>query len=216
MKIKNKKLYPNHDFIGQNEYCSDTYIGYTCVGIHFEDISAKPLYFFDCYFYGCTFGTNGLCVFEVCRFDHCDFKGTFRATLVACSFADKTHVPYMPMACPTEGEFIGWKVCRKSNTDRTPYLVKLCIPEDAERTSGFGSRKCRCNRACVLNILNIDGSQPRVGKVVSYWDGKFSYSKGQWVHVNDYDGDRREVCSAGINFFVERQEAINYYESEFV
>lgn len=214
MEIKNKKLYPNHDF-SYNEICSDSYVSCTCVGIHFENIT-KPLYFTDCYFYGCIFGTNRLCIFTGCIFESCDFKGTFEATLFACSFIDRTHVPYMPMACPTEDEFIGWKVCRKSSTDRTPYLVKLCIPEDAERMSGFGSRKCRCSRACVLNILNMDGSQSRIGKVVSYWDGAFSYSKGQWVHVNNYDSDRRYVCSRGIHFFMERQEAINYYESELV
>ena len=215
MEIKKKKLYPNHDF-GYNEIFSDSYLGCTCVGIHFEDISDKPLYFFDCHFYGCIFGINRLCIFEKCTFESCDFNGTFEATLLACSFADRTHVPYIPMACPTNDEFIGWKVCRKSSTDYTPYLVKLCIPEDAERTSGFGSRKCRCSRAYVLNILNMDGSQSRVGKVVSYWDGSFSYSKGQWVYVNDYDSDRCHVCSRGINFFIERQEAINYYESELV
>lgn len=215
MEIKNKKLYPNHDF-GYNEVCSDSYLVCTCVGIHFEDIPAKPLYFFDCHFYGCVFGTNRLCIFEGCTFESCDFKGTFEATLFACSFTDKIHVPYMSMACPTEGEFIGWKVCRKSSTDCTPYLVKLYIPEDAERTSGFGSRKCRCNRANVFNILNIDGSRSRVGKVVSFWDGSFLYEKGRWVKVDDYNSDRRYVCSSGIHFFMERQEAINYYESELI
>jgi hypothetical protein len=68
----------------------------------------------------------------------------------------------------------------------------------------------------VLNILNIDGSQSRVGKVVSFWDGSFLYEKGHWIEVDDYDNDRRHKCSRGIHFFVERQEAINYYESELI
>lgn len=29
------------------------------------------------------------------------------------------------------------------------------------------------------------------------------------------DNDRRHECSRGIHFFVERQEAINYYEREW-
>lgn len=213
--MKKKKLYPNH-FFGYDDIHCDNYIDCTCVGIHFEYVNTKPLYFFNCYFYGCTFGANPLFIFESCNFESCDFKGTFETTLSACYFADKTHVPYMPMACPADDEFIGWKVCRKSKLDRTPYLVKLCIPEHAERTSGFGSRKCRCNRACVLNILNIDGSQSRVGKVVSFWDGSFLYEKGHWIEVDDYDNDRRHECSRGIHFFMEQQEAINYYESELI
>lgn len=35
-----------------------------------------------------------------------------------------------------------------------------------------------------------------------------------WVHVDYYNNDRRFVCSGGIHFFMERQEAINYYERE--
>lgn len=188
----------------------------TCIfkEIDFSKIHAVSIVFAYCRFEGCIFTESRLGVFNGCTFINCEFRGTFKASLFDCNF--DTHVPYMPMACPANDEFIGWKVCRKSSTDRTPYLVKLCIPEDAERTSGFGSRKCRCNRACVLNILNIDGSQSRVGRVVSYRDGTFSYSKGQWVYVNNYDSDRRYVCSRGIHFFMERQEAINYYESELV
>lgn len=214
MEIKNKKLYPNHDF-GYDEICSDSYAGCTCVGIHFEDISAKPLYFFDCHFYGCVFGTNQLCIFEGCTFESCDFKGTFQATLFACSFADRTHVPYMPMACPVEGDIIGWKVCH-GQVYSTPCLVKLRIPDGVRRTSGFGSRKCRCERALVLDILYLDGTPAKETTVFSHYDKTFSYTKGQWVHVDYYDNDRRFVCSSGIHFFMECQEAINYFESELV
>ena len=214
MEIENKKLYPNHDF-DYNEICSDTYAGCTCVGIHFEDISVKPLYFFDCHFYGCTFGTNQLCIFESCTFENCDFKGTFEATLFACSFSDKTHVPYMPMACPAEGDIIGWKVCH-GQVYSTPCLVKLRIPDGVRRTSGFGSRKCRCERALVLDILYIDRTPAKETTVFSHYDKTFSYTKGEWVHADYYDNDRRFVCSSGIHFFMERQEAINYYESELI
>ena len=104
--MKKKKLYANH-FFGYDDIHCDNYIDYTCVGIHFEYVNTKPLYFFNCYFYGCTFGANPLFIFESCNFESCDFKGTFEATLSACCFADKTHVPYMPMACPADDEFIG-------------------------------------------------------------------------------------------------------------
>lgn len=216
MEISNKTFYGNQLLLTIPNFTFAVIYNH-CIfrGIDFSEIHAMSNVFTYCRFEECIFTESVLYVFNGCTFINCEFSGTFKvSSFIDCNF--DTHVPYMPMVCPVEDEFIGWKVCRKSSTDHTPYLVKLCIPEDAERTSGFGSRKCRCNRACVLNILNIDGSQPRVGKVVSYWDGTFSYSKGQWVYVNDYDSDRRYVCSRGINFFMERQEAINYYESELV
>ena len=212
--MEDKRLYPNHNFGYFSIYC-DNYVDCTCIGVHFEDINTKPLFFFNCSFYGCTFGTNPLFIFEACTFESCDFKGTFEATLSACYFIDDTHVPYMPMVCPAEGEFIGWKVCRGQN-NHTPYLVKLRIPYGVKRTSSFGSRKCRCECALVLDILHIDGTPAKETTVFSHYDKTFSYTKGQWVRVDCYNNDRRFVCSSGIHFFVERQEAINYYESELI
>ena len=211
--MEKKKIYPNHYF-GYDDIHCDNYVDCTCVGIHFEYINTKPLYFFKCYFYGCTFGANPLFIFEACRFESCDFEGTFEATLSACWF-DNTHVPYIPMTCPAEGDIIGWKVCH-GQVYSTPCLVKLRIPDGVRRTSGFGSRKCRCERALVLDILYIDGTPAKETTVFSHFDKTFSYTKGQWVHADYYSNDRRFVCSRGIHFFMERQEAINYYESELI
>lgn len=215
--MKKKKLYPNHNF-GYNDlhndvHC-DNYVDCTCVGIHFEYFGFKPFYFFNCYFYGCTFGANPLFIFDTCGFESCDFKDTFEATLSACCFIDETHVPYIPMTCPAEGDIIGWKVCH-GQVYNTPCLVKLHIPDGVKRTSGFESRKCRCKRALVLDILYMDGRPAKETTVFSHYDKTFLYTKGQWVEVDDYDNDRRFVCSSGIHFFMERQEAINYYEREW-
>ena len=68
----------------------------------------------------------------------------------------------------------------------------------------------------VLDILYIDGTPAKETTVFSHYDKTFSYTKGQWVISDYYDNDRRFVCSGGIHFFMERQEAINYYESELV
>lgn len=62
------------------------------------------------------------------------------------------NVPYTPMACPDEGEFTGWKKCK---SDR---IVKLKIPEDARRSSA-SRRKCRCDKAEVIEITSIDGKK---------------------------------------------------------
>ena len=105
-------------------------------------------------------------------------------------------------ACPTEGEFIGWK--KASN-----FIVKLLIPADALRSSAT-STKCRCNKAFVLDIQNGDGSETDVYSVASNRDSMFKYVRNSWVEVNDFDTNRWNECAPGIHFFVDRQEAVDY------
>ena len=121
------------------------------------------------------------------------------------SYADLSYaknVPYIPMVCPEEDEFIGWK--KASNK-----IVKLKIPKDALRSSST-TRKCRCNKARVLEIYNLDGTVAEEREVRSSYDNNFIYTVGKTVKVMDFDTDRWNECSAGIHFFINRQEAINY------
>ena len=108
----------------------------------------------------------------------------------------------LPIACPDTGEFIGWK---KANG----YIVKLLIPEDAKRLSATG-RKCRCNKAKVLEIQVLDGSQADISEVRSGYDHDFVYTAGETVRVDNFDDDRWNECSTGIHFFITREEAVNY------
>ena len=89
------------------------------------------------------------------------------------------------------------------------YIVVLEIPEDAKRLSATG-RKCRCNKAKVLEIQNIDGTKANVTKVVSGYDSNFVYEVGKTVSVDNFCDDRWQECSPGIHFFINRQEAVNY------
>ena len=121
------------------------------------------------------------------------------------SYADlynAKNVPYIPMVCPEEDEFIGWK--KASNR-----IIKLKIPKDALRSSAT-SRKCRCNKAKVLEIYNLDGTVAEEREVKSDYDNDFIYTVGKTVKVKDFDTDRWNECSTGIHFFINRQEAINY------
>ena len=111
-------------------------------------------------------------------------------------------VPYIPMACPEEGDFIGWKKAGDK-------IVKLRIPEDALRSSAT-TRKCRCNKAEVIEIYNIDGTIADERIVSSSYDSSFTYEVGKTVKVQDFDINRWEECTRGIHFFINRQEAINY------
>ena len=111
-------------------------------------------------------------------------------------------VPFIPYACPEVGAFIGFKKA-------SYHIVVLEIPEDAKRLSAT-SRKCRCDKAKVLEIQNIDGTKSDVLEVRSGYDSNFIYRVGEMVTVPDFDEDRWNECSTGIHFFINRQDAVNY------
>ena len=105
------------------------------------------------------------------------------------------------LACPEEGAFIGFKKCREKR------IVKLLIPEDAKRSSAT-SRKCRCSKASVLDIVDRDGAHHDTA--VSGRLAPFTYRVGETVEVPDFDENRWRECAAGIHFFLTRAEAEAY------
>jgi hypothetical protein len=119
------------------------------------------------------------------------------------------NVPFIPMACPTDGEFIGWK---KVYDNGIYYLVKLLILEDAKRSSSTG-RKCRCSKARVLDISALQGGKegPKEHKIINTsYDPYVTYEVGKVVEPDSFDDNRFDECSHGIHFFIDKQEAINY------
>ena len=126
----------------------------------------------------------------------------YNANLCNADLRNAKEVPYIPMICPEEGDFIGWKKAGDK-------IVKLRIPEDALRSSAT-TRKCRCNKAEVIEIYNIDGTIADERIVNSSYDFSFTYEVGKTVEVQDFDDNRWEECTRGIHFFINRQEAINY------
>ena len=112
------------------------------------------------------------------------------------------YTSYLSLQCPIEGSFIGWKKC-----DR--YIVKLKICEDADRSSST-SLKCRCSKAEVLEIQNIDGSIANITEVCSNYDKNFIYKVGETIEVEDFDKNRWNDCSTGIHFFIDRDVAVLY------
>lgn len=107
-----------------------------------------------------------------------------------------------PISCPEKGSFIGFK---KANG----LIVELEIPSDALRSSAT-ARKCRCSKAKVISITNLDGSSSDVTSIASSWDSNFIYTIGNIVEVADFDTNRWNECAPGIHFFITRQEAVNY------
>lgn len=113
----------------------------------------------------------------------------------------------IPMNCPSDGAFIGWKIIMDDYSNI--YLVKLQIPEDARRSSSFG-RKCRCDKAKVLEIKNM-----RTGELVSSVvnDSYYKptrYTCNEMVYPDSFDENRWIECSNGIHFFINKDEALNY------
>ena len=120
--------------------------------------------------------------------------------------SDTKNMIYIPMACPEEGSFIGFKKAVYAGKN---YIVKLEILADALRSSAT-SRKCRCNKAKVLEIQNVDGSKANIDVVHSIFDPSFQYKAGQIVEEPNFDDNRFNKCSKGIHFFINRQEAVDF------
>ena len=110
-----------------------------------------------------------------------------------------------PLVCQEKGSFIGYKKCRNN------LIVELEIPEDAYRCSAT-SKKCRCSKAKVLSITNLDGSESKSGVAVSEYDSSFVYRIGGTVEVTDFDQNRWNECSTGIHFFMNREDAVKYVD----
>ena len=109
----------------------------------------------------------------------------------------------VPIVCPEEGSFIGFKKVSER------YIVKLQISEDALRCSAT-SRKCRCSKAKVISITNLDGTDADVNEAYSNYDPLFVYRVGDTVSVENFDPNRWNECAPGIHFFITRQEAVEY------
>lgn len=112
------------------------------------------------------------------------------------------YTSFLAYQCPIEGSFIGWKKCGR-------YIVKLKICEDADRSSST-SLKCRCSKAEVLEIQNLDGSRAGITEICSDYNKDFIYKMGETVEVKDFDKCRWNECSNGIHFFIDRNVAVAY------
>ncbi len=109
---------------------------------------------------------------------------------------------FFKMSCPEEGVFIGYKkACEK--------IVVLEIPADAKRSSAT-TYKCRCSKAKVLRIENLDGTPADAQSVASDFDEEFIYKVGEIVEEEDFDENRWKECSRGIHFFISKEMARRY------
>ena len=124
------------------------------------------------------------------------------AYLSGTDLSENAKIDY-PITCPETGSFIGYK---KAGCE---YIVKLQICKDAKRSSAT-AKKCRCSKALVLAIENIDESDSGLQEIASDFDHCFIYRVGEIAEVPDFDNDRWNECAPGIHFFMDRQDAVEY------
>ena len=131
------------------------------------------------------------------RYSNLSFANLCRADLSIAK-----NIPFIPLSCPSEGAFVGWKKVKGR-------LVKLEIPEDAKRSSAK-TNKCRCDKAKVLSITDLEGKNPIDEILNTSQTHKVLYKVGEMVYPDLFDDNRWNECSHGIHFFINKQEAINY------
>ena len=124
------------------------------------------------------------------------------ADLSGADLSGALNIPYIPLACPSDGAFVGWK---KVNG----MLVKLLVPEDARRSSAT-TNKCRCDKAKVIGITSIDGKYSYDKETNWSYGIKTVYELGKIVMPDSFDENRWNECSHGIHFFINKQDAIQY------
>lgn len=169
--------------------------------LHEADLRGANLYRAD------LRGTN-LCEADLHR---ANLRGAdlHRANLYGADLCGAKHIPQYicPLVCPSEGSFIGFK---KANIYplNMEVIVKLRITETAKRSSAT-TRKCRCSEAEVISIEGVSG-KGTFQCARSKYNYNFIYKVGEVVKVEDFDEDRWNECSAGIHFFITREEAVNY------
>lgn len=192
-------------------------------GLSFKYSSLAYFRFENCSFVGCDF--TGCSLYNT-TFINCDLALAifFHVDLSAARFSDtcifsNDIVDYAPPIVPDDGDIIGWKKAMVftrrycENDDDETVIVKLRIPAEAKRSSGFG-RKCRAEFAEVLAYETEDGDPYYLDEdhvVASMFENSFEYPLGKIVRsINGFDGNRLRECAPGIHFFITRKEAVEY------
>lgn len=130
-------------------------------------------------------------------------------------------IDYIPLACPDTGSFTAWKKAyyyrASDGSVGDPVVVKLLIPEDAERVSST-NRACRADKALVLEIQTLDG-EVLIAEGGASEDGAasmrkkdFIYHVGEMAVPDSFINDQHDNIGPGIHFFINRQDAADYWD----
>ena len=181
----------------------------------FDDVVIEHARFSNAELINTSIKSSSIYLSEFCGsiFDNVDFRYS-DIDFASCSFNGSkirkiVNAPYIPLACPESGAFVGWKKCKAANSD-DHVIVKLLIPENAHRSSAFG-RKCRASEVKVLAIQDMHGNDRPDIIAQSMFDFSTFYKVGEIVKTRTpFCEDRFEECASGIHFFTSRREAVEY------
>ena len=123
------------------------------------------------------------------------------ADLSRANLRGAENTPYIPTNLP-EGDFVAWKKVRGR-------IIKLRVLEDSLRSRST-TDKCRCDKALVLEIQDLDGNKLDIKEVINTSYAECKYVVGEIVYADKWDEDRWNECSHGIHFFLDRQTAVYY------
>ena len=120
------------------------------------------------------------------------------------------------LGCPEVGGFIGWKkVLTITDGDIRWYVLKILIPEDAERTSDPYGRH-RASKVKTLSIEHCDGTPSGLTKVLHQgFYAPCEYEIGKYTYPDSYSPSRLDKCMHGIHFVLNRAQAVGMYEEGF-
>ena len=167
---------------------------------------------FDILFKGCKFDKN---ISNRLIVEDMSITGCHYGFECYISYDNECEFDGVPMVCPENGEFTGYKYVLLTKPDDETHvakfaILKLLIPEDAKRVSGF-SNKCRCSKAMAVGLYSIkdlesitldDGTE-----IVSVNDPKFKYKIGKMAIPDGFTESRWITCGHGIHFFMTAKEA---------
>ncbi len=181
-------------------------VNLSCADLHCSDLRAANLLHVNLSCANLKYANLRYANLEGANLSDANLLGAWllRADLQNATLTDVKNFPDIPMACPETGPFIGWKHADAG------YIVKLAIPADAKRSSGI-STMCRCSKATVLAIENLDGTPADVTEVCSEYDPEFIYRVGETVTVDNFDDNRFNECAPGIHFYMNR-EVVEHYQ----
>ena len=152
--------------------------------------------------YGANLGGAYLCGANLGGADLCG-ANLCGANLGGADLCGAKNIPFIPLACPERGEFVGFKKIGE-------YIVELLIPTNAKRCSAT-TRKCRASYAKVVSLTTLSGEPVKTNSVTNTgYSPNIVYKVGELVYPDAFDDDRWNECSHGIHFFINRQEAVGY------
>ena len=169
--------------------------------VAFYDCDIRNMKLNNCLVRGASFRGNDM--------EGIDLSGAniYAAVLEDATNQDKVIIDddtkWYKMRCPEEGPFIAWKCCTELR------VVQMLVPADAKRCMAT-METGRVSKVKVLSIKSIDETKSW-DWAQSTVDPDFYYEVGKWLEpANGFQEDRWKDSSAGIHFFLERQQCVDY------